>query len=175
MRPSLLLAGALCAFAIGAPVAQAGTAGPGYAATDYVTEFQTFGGQVGPLGLAFDQSDRLFVIDRGDSRLYSFPPGGGRASDATAVSATAIPGTPFGLAITRDGRMYASRYGVSSSDFARVMLRAVSRLPVTLRCKRAASERLTRSGVMASACVTTASRTTKTGRRLNTNADEISA
>jgi streptogramin lyase len=111
MRPCLLLVGALCAFAIGAPVAQAGTAGAGYAATDYVTGFPTFGDRVGLLGLAFDQSDRLFVIDRGDSRLYSFPPGGGQASDATAVSATAIPGVPFGLAITRDGHMYASRYG----------------------------------------------------------------
>lgn len=109
MRPVQLLVGALCAFAIGASAAQAGTAGPGFAATDYATDFPTLG-QVGPLGLAFDQSDRLFVIDRADSRLYSFPPGGGHASDATAVSQTAIPGVPFGLAITRDGRMYASRY-----------------------------------------------------------------
>jgi hypothetical protein len=85
-------------------------AAPGYIAHDYVTGFVPNSDGEGPIGLAFDQSDRLFVIDVGNGQLYSFPVGGGQVSAATQVSQTPISGTPIGAAIAHDGRLYVARY-----------------------------------------------------------------
>jgi sugar lactone lactonase YvrE len=86
------------------------TAAPGYIAQDYVTGFTPNANGQGPIGLAFDQSDRLYVIDVANNQLYSFPPGGGQVSAATQVSQSSITGTPVGAAITSDGRLYVTRY-----------------------------------------------------------------
>jgi hypothetical protein len=87
------------------------SAAPGYAAHDYATAFPSQSDGRGPIGLAFDQVDRLFVIDVANSQLYSFLPGGGQASSATQVSHAPIPGLPAGAAVSFDGRLYATRYG----------------------------------------------------------------
>ena len=94
-------------------LASTGTAGaysttPGYAASDYVTGFpaKTWG----PIGIAFDQSDNLYVGDPIDGYIYRFQPGGGQASAATRLNETPIPGDIAGLAITRDGHIYLARY-----------------------------------------------------------------
>jgi sugar lactone lactonase YvrE len=94
-------------------LASAGTAGaytttPGYVASDYVTGFpaKTWG----PIGIAFDQSDNLYVGDPIDGYIYRFQPGGGQSSAATRLNESPIPGDIVGLAITRGGRIYVARY-----------------------------------------------------------------
>src|SRR6266487_6267139 len=69
--------------------AQAAVANPsgGYVVTAFATGFPSsnnfcsFNGQgCGPLGLAFDASGNLFVVDINNGGLYKFPPTGGNAS-----------------------------------------------------------------------------------------------
>jgi hypothetical protein len=99
----LLLAVASIGQAVG------GTAAPGYAVTDFATGFLHTGAGIGPIGLAFDPSGNLFVVNLFTGFLYKFGPAGGVASAATQVNATAIAGHPAGLAFGKDGRLYVAR------------------------------------------------------------------
>jgi DNA-binding beta-propeller fold protein YncE len=86
------------------------TTGSGFAANDYATGFPSLSCcHWGPLGVAFDQSDNLYVADNADGNIYRFAPGGGAASDATRVTESGLPGGPAGLAVARDGRLYLAR------------------------------------------------------------------
>ena len=80
-------------------------------------------GCVGPIGLAFDSTGDLFVMDPTNDTLYKFPPGGGTADAVTEVgvvpqqfpvgstnSADAI-GSADGLAFGADGNLYATTTG----------------------------------------------------------------
>jgi hypothetical protein len=88
------------------------TTGPGFAASDYATGFPSLSCcHWGPIGVAFDQSDNLYVSDNADGNIYRFPPGGGGAEDATRVTQATLPGGPAGLAVARDGRLYLARQG----------------------------------------------------------------
>lgn len=82
----------------------------GYTAQDYATGFPA--GQWGPIGIAFDQSDNLYVADAVNGDIYRFQPGGGQASDATLLNQTPIRGDIRGLAIARDGSIYLARGSV---------------------------------------------------------------
>ena len=98
--------------AVSAP-AGAYSAAPGYAAQDYATGFvhsDTAVGDVGPIGIAFDKSDNLYVSDPVDQDLYRFQPGGGVASAATRINSAPLAGRVFGLIFTRSGDLYAARY-----------------------------------------------------------------
>ncbi len=95
-------------FEISAQVAIA----PGYAVTDFATDFTSFGG-VGPMGLAFDASGSLFVGDWSNSLLYKFEPAGGAASTATQVNATPNLEIPAGLTFGKDGSLFLARQGVN--------------------------------------------------------------
>ena len=102
----------LLLIALGAGLAIASTAAPGYAVTDFATGFPTalFNGTIlGPIGLAFDASGNLFAGDAINGLLYKFGPGGGVASTATQLNTTAIPGAILALAFTKDGRLYLTR------------------------------------------------------------------
>ena len=83
------------------------TAAGGYAVTNFATGFAN--NVFGPIGLAFDTSGNLFVIDKSNGFLYKFGPAGGVASTATLVNTTPIAGSPDGLAFDQDGRLYMSR------------------------------------------------------------------
>ena len=84
---------------------------PGLAAADYATGFaQSAANHWGPLGIAFDQSDNLYVDDPVDGSIYRFQPGGGAVSAATRLNRTPIPGALTGLAITGGGGLYLARY-----------------------------------------------------------------
>jgi hypothetical protein len=89
--------------------AEAYSTAPGYNAADYATGFLAGPSGWGPIGLAFDQSDNLYVADNVDGNLYRFAPGGGQASAATLIGN--VPGGPEGLAIAADGTLYAARSG----------------------------------------------------------------
>jgi sugar lactone lactonase YvrE len=92
-------------------VAGAYTTAPGYAAQDYATGFPASPtNHWGPLGVAFDQSDNLYVADAWDGNIYRFQPGGGVASAATRLTESAIPGQLTGLAISSSGAVYVARY-----------------------------------------------------------------
>src|SRR5690242_2040035 len=85
------------------------TTAPGYQASDYATGF-AFAPccSWGPVGVAFDTSDNLYVSDYVDHQLYRFQPGGGSASPATRVSGAALNGGLKGLAFAR-GHLYLAR------------------------------------------------------------------
>src|SRR2546421_3986709 len=99
----------LCLLAL--PAAALGySTSSGYTASDYATGFPSASCCAwGPIGVAFDQSDNLYVADTADGQIYRFAPGRGQAGDATRVSQASIPGSPAGLAMTRDGRLYLAR------------------------------------------------------------------
>ena len=81
------------------------TAAAGYAASDYATGFpENAANDWGPIGVAFDRSDNLYVADRADGNIYRFQPGGGTASAATRVSSSPIPGGITGLVVSSGGR-----------------------------------------------------------------------
>ena len=108
MRRAVVLAlGALAALP---SAVVAFTTSGGYVAHNYATAFPSRN-QVGPIGVAFDQSDNLYVADHFDGNLYRFEPGGGAASGATRVTAKPIAGGVEGLAVTSAGRLYLARSG----------------------------------------------------------------
>jgi sugar lactone lactonase YvrE len=92
--------------------ASAYTTAPGYAASDYAAGFpESTANDWGPIGIAFDTSDNLYVADTADGNIYRFEPGGGTASAATRLTPTPIPGKIAGLAVSGDGNVYLARYG----------------------------------------------------------------
>ena len=88
------------------------TASSGYAVSDFATGFSDT--DIGPVGLAFDASNHLYVMKYPDGILYKFGTSGGAANATTRVNALAIAGSPAGLTFSKDGRLYAARQ--SSSD-----------------------------------------------------------
>jgi hypothetical protein len=82
------------------------TTADGYSARDYATGFPS--AELGPLGVAFDNSDNLYVGDPTDQHIYRFQPGGGVADSNTRLTSAPIPGFLAGFAFTRDGRLYAA-------------------------------------------------------------------
>lgn len=83
----------------------------GYAVSDFATGFSDT--NIGPIGLAFDASNHLFVMKYPDGVLYKFGTSGGAANTGTRVNALAIPGAPAGIAFAKDGRLYAARQSFS--------------------------------------------------------------
>jgi sugar lactone lactonase YvrE len=107
---------------------------PGYQASDYAIGFpESPANNWGPIGIAFDQSDNLYVADRVDGNIYRFQPGGGVASDATRLTPSPIPGLITGLVISPAGEMYVARY--AAGDIVQVdpdsgqVLRTVATVP----------------------------------------------
>ena len=87
------------------------TTAAGYVASDYATGFpENTANDWGPIGIAFDQSDNLYVADAADGNIYRFQPGGGTASDATRVTSSPIPGNITGLVVSSDGDIFVARY-----------------------------------------------------------------
>ena len=78
-----------------------------YAASDFATGFSTT--NIGPIGLAFDASNHLYVMEYPEGILYKFGTAGGAANATTRVNAVAIEGRPAGLTFSKDGRLYAAR------------------------------------------------------------------
>jgi hypothetical protein len=102
---ALAAAGAVAA---AAPGAEAYSPRNGAAATVFADGFDTLpGGRIGPVGLAFDSSQRLYVSAL--EHLYRFGPGGGRAAGAR-ISRAPVGRLVTGLAFGKDGRLYAARY-----------------------------------------------------------------
>lgn len=102
----------LLALVLTAPPILAYQTASGYAITDFATGFVPNGSGGGPIGLAFDSSNNLLVMDVGDGYLYKFGAAGGVASAATRVNTSAIPGEPLGITFDKSGRLYvASRAG----------------------------------------------------------------
>src|SRR2546428_13591336 len=85
--------------------ARAQVAASGFAVTDFATGFLSgnSGGcfPCGPLGLASDSSDNLFVMDPLTGFIYKFGPSGGVAGPSTQLNTAPIPSNG-GLAFTKD-------------------------------------------------------------------------
>jgi sugar lactone lactonase YvrE len=90
--------------------AAAFTTADGYTAKEYATGF-VFApdSKLGPVGVAFDPSDNLYVTNPIDGGIYRFQPGGGQAGPSTRLAPERINGLIAGLAFTRDGRLYMAR------------------------------------------------------------------
>jgi sugar lactone lactonase YvrE len=105
-----VIAGALL-FALPGVAAAYSTAS-GYSASNYATGFPMKTANAwGPVGIAFDRSDNLYVADTVDGNIYRFQPGGGSASAATRLTPTPIPGGITGLVVSSGGQLYLARYG----------------------------------------------------------------
>jgi len=104
------------------------TTASGFAASDFATGFST--GTIGPVGLAFDASNHLFVMEYPEGILYKFGMSGGAASASTRVNTLAISGSPAGIAFSKDGRLYVARQAsgdvVEISATTGVVLRVVA-------------------------------------------------
>lgn len=88
--------------------AHAYTAQNGAAATPFASGFDADQRGIGPAGVAFDPSGRLFV---GALRnLFSFGPSGGSADSSALVNRSPYSRNLSGLAFGVDGRLYAGRY-----------------------------------------------------------------
>jgi hypothetical protein len=81
-----------------------------YTARDFASGFPASSAPWAPIGLAFDQSDNMYVVDSADSNIYRFGLDGGRASQAR-ISSAPVSGGPRGVAVGRDGSIYIARYG----------------------------------------------------------------
>jgi len=107
---AVLLAGVLLIVLPGA--ARAYSTAPGFTASDYATGFpEKQVNRWGPIGIAFDTSDNLYVADTVDGNIYRFQPGGGVASDATRVTASPVGEKITGLLVAPSGQLYLARYG----------------------------------------------------------------
>ena len=81
----------------------------GVAVSDYATGFPTIPERgVGPIGLAFDGSNRLFVASSGDGWLYRFDRPGPASADRR-IGPGPVGGFPHGLAMDAAGRLYLAR------------------------------------------------------------------
>ncbi len=107
---------------------------PGYQASDYANGFpESLANNWGPIGIAFDQSDNLYVADRADGNIYRFQPGGGAASPDTRLTPSPIPGLITGLVVSRSGAVYLARY--AAGDIVQVdpdsgeVIRTVAKVP----------------------------------------------
>ena len=106
-RAGLAAVGAVLVLALlGAGIAAGASSAPGVAVAPFATGFPSDGDGIGPTGMAFDTSGRLFVADR--TRLYRFGPTGGRADADHQVNRAGLPGVLAGLALGRDGNLYAA-------------------------------------------------------------------
>src|SRR5690242_17699756 len=82
-------------------MAHAFSTAPGYLAKRYATGFASSqANHWGPIGIAFDRSDNLYVVDRADGDIYRFKPGGGVASSRTRLTPRPIGRHLTGMAIS---------------------------------------------------------------------------
>jgi sugar lactone lactonase YvrE len=110
MSARKLLAGVGLGLVLGVATAAqafAYTVAQGFAVSDFATGFDN-GGGVGPVGLAFDSTRHLYVMDYHTGVLYKFGTSGGAASATTRINAVPIDGAPAGIAFSKDGRLYAA-------------------------------------------------------------------
>src|ERR1700681_2152151 len=105
------------------------TVAPQYKVTDFATGFSDT--NIGPIGLAFDASNHLYVMKYPDGILYKFGTSGGAANVSTRVNTVAIPGTPAGIAFSKDGRLYAARQSANDVIEISPATGAVLRVVVT--------------------------------------------
>jgi sugar lactone lactonase YvrE len=80
---------------------------PGYKLSVFASDFPNSGG-VGPVGMAFDATGHLYVMDYTAGTLYRFSSTGGTAGTLTRVNAVPIDGNPAGLAFSKRGRLYVA-------------------------------------------------------------------
>lgn len=105
------------------PIASAQRGTAGYVAQDFATGLEF------PVGLAFDSSGNLFVMDHSTGYLYKFRPARGVASAARQVNANPIPGGPAGLAFSKDWRLYLARQSgdvLEINQYTGVIIRTVA-------------------------------------------------
>ena len=110
-RSALVALLALAACLLTAAAANAYTTAPGFAASDFVTNLPNQGpGGVGPVGLAFDSANNLYVMDYFNGVLYKFGASGGSATDpANRVGDTHYgSNNAAGITFSPSGRLYVS-------------------------------------------------------------------
>jgi sugar lactone lactonase YvrE len=81
----------------------------GFAASDFATGFANCCDGVGPIGIAVDGTDSVYVGDFVDGYVYKFPASGGVAGPTTRLTPSPISGNPDGLAFGQEGHLYLAR------------------------------------------------------------------
>lgn len=85
----------------------------GVAVSEFATGFPTVntaGGKLGPIGVAVDHQNRLYVTDQADGWLYRFD-GPGAADSAHRVGSAPLGSRPAGIAFDANDNLYVVRYG----------------------------------------------------------------
>lgn len=108
-RMTCLTAAAAAVLALALPGSASAIQGSGVAVSPFATGFTSDATGIGPVGLAFDRSNRLFVA-ASDDRLYRFD-GPGAADAAHRVGGSPLAGRPRGLAFDNTGAFYAAFKG----------------------------------------------------------------
>jgi sugar lactone lactonase YvrE len=108
MRTSVLaVAAAVAASLVFVTGASAQLQTNGVAVSDFATGFASTPAGVGPIGIAVDAQNRVFVVDAADGFLYRFS-GPGQAGPQTRLGAVPISTQPGALAFDSGGRLYAA-------------------------------------------------------------------
>jgi sugar lactone lactonase YvrE len=84
----------------------------GVAVSEFATGFTTVntsGGRLGPIGVAVDHQNRLYVTDQADGWLYRFD-GSGTADTAHRVGSAPIGNRPAGIAFDAQDHLYVARF-----------------------------------------------------------------
>ncbi len=95
---------------VGPTAAGASSPSPGYAARDFVVGMPN-ANNIGPVGLAFDATNHLWVMDYSNGLLYKFDGSGGVADAAHQITVGASPwgpGNAAGIAFSKSGRLYVA-------------------------------------------------------------------
>jgi len=100
------IAAVVATAAVAAALALGSTTSSEVAASRFATDFPNKDG-IGPIGLAFDGANRLYVIARGN--LYRFGSDGGTAA-AHRVNSRPIAGSVAGLAFDGSGHLFLARW-----------------------------------------------------------------
>ena len=85
----------------------------GVAVSEFATGFHTVNtvtGKLGPIGVALDHQNRLYVTDQADGWLYRFD-GSGPADTAHRVGSAPLGSRPAGIAFDAQDHLYVVRYG----------------------------------------------------------------
>ncbi len=89
--------------------AQVEESAPDFAVQPFATGFASSASPaIGPVGLAFDSTNTLYVGNYADGFLYRFDATGGVASPATRLNGVSLGETLVGVSFGKDGRLYAA-------------------------------------------------------------------
>jgi hypothetical protein len=104
------LTATVVALAASLALAASASAANSLSTSTYASGFAVSAKGLGPIGIALDNDNNLFILDSADGFLYRFNGPGGVAGASTRLGSTPVSSNPGGLAFDGAGHLYAARY-----------------------------------------------------------------